>query len=91
MRAERKDKQAGRIPSAVAGEFPDDLFTQPLCPAGVKTESKGNDHREAIQHVHSVAVRPADTLFCLAGIQDTAFVHGPYRRPERGGDHTEQF
>ena len=51
MRTDRKDEQAGGIPPAVAGEFSDDLFAQSLCPVGVKAESKGNDHREAVQHV----------------------------------------
>ena len=88
---DRKDEQTGGIPSTMASEFSDDLFTQPLCSIGVKTESKGNDHRKAVQHVHSVAVRLTDTLFCFAGIQDAVLVHGFYRRTERGGNHAEQF
>ena len=91
MRTDRKDEQVGGIPSTMASEFSDDLFTQPLCSIGVKTESKGNDQREAVQDVCPVAVRLTDTPFCLAGIQDAAFVHSLYRCTKRGGNHAEQF
>ena len=85
MRTDRKDEQAGGIPSTVASEFSDDPFSQTFCPAGMKAEGKGNDQREAVQHVHPVPVRLADTTFRFAGIQDAALVHGLYRRPEREG------
>lgn len=91
MRADREDEQAGGIPPTAASELSDDLFTQSLCSMGVKTESKGNDHRETVQHVHPVAVRLTDTTFCLARIQNTAFVHGLYCCTERWGNHAEQF
>jgi len=91
MRTDRKDEQAGGIPSTVASEFSDDPFSQTFCPAGMKAEGKGNDQREAVQHVHPVPVRLADTTFRFAGIQDAALVHGLYRRPEREGNHAEQF
>ena len=91
MRTDREDEQAGGIPSTVTNEFSEDLFTQSLCPAGMKTESKGNDHREAVQHVCPVPVRLADTPFRFDGIQDAALVHGLYRRPERGSDHAKQL
>lgn len=48
MRTDRKDEQAGGIPSTVASEFSDDPFSQTFCPAGMKAEGKGNDQREAV-------------------------------------------